>query len=288
MNLQNKTVVLTGANGGLGQEIASQLAGAGARLILVGIGQELLDQLAARLSTEKKRHCALNIDLSTESGIDELVNFCRDLPSGIDILINSAGLNRFALLEDYEFAATSKLMMVNLIAPIMLTSKLLPLLKTRTEALVANIGSALGAIGNPGYSAYCASKSGLARFSETLRRELADTNVKVLHLNPRVIKTAMNSDAVNSLNEQLGNKSDTPEQVAGILLAKIRHDKSGEHSVGWPEKLFVKINALLPALVDRDFRKNLTLIRAAASNAGTHPADSDHPDTVAVAEATHS
>ena len=143
--------------------------------------------------------------------------------------------------------------------------------------MVANIGSALGAIGNPGYSAYCASKAGLARFSETLRRELADTNVRVLHLNPRVIRTTMNSEAVNTLNEQLGNKSDTPRAVARILLNKIQGNQSGDHNVGWPEKLFIKINALLPSLVDRDFRKHLALIKTAASNGtinSTHPA---HP-----------
>jgi hypothetical protein len=98
----------------------------------------------------------------------------------------------------------------------------------------------------------------------------------------------MNSDVVNTLNEQLGNKSDSPEQVAGILLSKIQHDQFGEHAVGWPEKLFVKINALLPSLVDRNFRKNLTLIKAAACNDSSHPVPTDRPDRVSVAEATHS
>ena len=269
MKLEGKTIVLTGANGGLGQELARNFAAQGARLVLAGIGQQALDGLAAELSNGSTTHCALEVDLGSEQGLNELAEFCADLPSGIDVLVNSAGLNRFDLLENYDFNATSKLMAVNLVAPIMLTAKLLPLLKSRKEALVANIGSALGAIGNPGYSAYCASKGGLARFSETLRRELSDTNVKVLHLNPRVIQTAMNSEAVNTLNEQLGNKSDMPEVVAGILINRIRNDKFGECTIGWPEKLFVKINALLPGLVDRDFRKNLPLIKAAARNTPT-------------------
>jgi len=266
MDLKNKTVVLTGANGGFGRELAHQLADAGARLILVGKGQDELDLLVTDLDGDEAKHCALDLDLSCEAGIEELVNFCEGLPSGIDILVNSAGLNRFALLDDYDFAATSKLMMVNLVAPIMLTSKLLPILKSRNDALIVNIGSALGAIGNPGYSAYCASKAGLARFSETLRRELSDCNVEVLHLNPRVIRTAMNSDAVNSLNQKLGNKADAPETVARILLSKILRNKFRDHYVGWPEKFFVKINALLPALVDRDFHKNLPLIKSAIRN----------------------
>jgi len=286
MELRDKTVVLTGANGGLGQELARQLADAGARLVLVDLDQDSLAKIAGRLGTAKTRHCYRGVDLSSENGLTDLANFCRELPSGIDVLINSAGLNRFALLEDSEFDATSKLMTVNLVAPIMLTSMLLPLLRSKEEALVANIGSALGAIGNPGYSSYCASKAGLARFSETMRRELSDTNVRVLHLNPRVISTTMNSESVNDLNRQLGNKSDSPEKIARILLGKIRNDQFGDHNVGWPERLFIRINALLPALVDRNFYKNLPLIKAAASHEGTRIKAADHNDLITVLEAT--
>ncbi len=264
MNLDGKTVVLTGANGGLGQAIARQLASAGARLVLVGIGQNVLEDLARDLGNGKTSHFPLDLDLSREQGIDELVQFCQELPSGIDGLVNSAGLNRFAMLEQHDYQATARLFMVNLVAPVMLTARLLPQLKARNEAIIVNIGSVLGAIGNPGYGAYCASKSGLARFSETLRRELADSRIKVLHLNPRVVRTGMNSPAVNALNEKLGNKSDSPEHVARLLVKRIGSDRFGEYCVGWPEKLFVKINALFPRLVDRSFFKNLTLIESAA------------------------
>ena len=159
MDLNGKTLVLTGANGGLGQAIARELAAAGARLVLIGIGQVVLDDLARELGNGKSHHCPMDLDLSREQGIDELVQFCEELPNGIDGLINSAGLNRFAIAEDHDYQATSRLFMVNLVAPVMLSARLLPLLKTRKEALIVNIGSVLGAIGNPGYSAYCASKS---------------------------------------------------------------------------------------------------------------------------------
>lgn len=263
MKLDGKTLVLTGANGGLGQAIARELANAGARLILVGMGQNVLDELANDIGSDEARHFPLEIDLSQEQGIDELTRFCQELPSGIDGLINSAGLNRFDTLEHHDYQTTARLVSVNLIAPIILSARLLPMLKTRRESFIANIGSVLGAIGNPGYSVYCATKGGLARFSETLRREQADSSVQVLHLNPRVIKTAMNSPAVNLLNDQLGNKSDTPEVVASLLVKLIRLDRFGERTVGWPEKFFVKVNALLPSLVDRDFAKHLSLIKAA-------------------------
>jgi hypothetical protein len=74
----------------------------------------------------------------------------------------------------------------------------------------------------------------------------------------------MNSGPVNALNDKLGNKSDSPEAVAKLLVDRILDDRFGEYSVGWPEKLFVRINALLPGLVDRNFMKNLALIKTAA------------------------
>ncbi|MBL4574497.1 MAG: SDR family oxidoreductase [Opitutaceae bacterium] len=266
MNLGNKTVVLTGASGGLGQAIAKQLAANGARLILIGRNESALDHLLDGLASDARHHCKLKIDLGSEAGINELTSFCNDLPEGIDVLVNNAGISEFALLEDSSSQSINKIFFVNLIAPVILTSNLLPLLRQKPETLIVNTGSVLGAIGNPGFTTYCASKSGLARFSEALRRELADSTVNVIHLNPRATATNMNSDTVNELNRSLGNNTDLPDQVAQVLVNKINKDDFGESSVGWPEKFFVKINALMPRLVDSAFVKNLPLIKQSAKS----------------------
>jgi short-subunit dehydrogenase len=122
------------------------------------------------------------------------------------------------------------------------------------------VGSTFGSIGFPGYTAYCASKFGLRGFSEALRRELADTPVQVIYVAPRATATAMNPEAVNELNQALGNTMDPPEKVAGAILEAMQKDEK-RRFLGWPEKLFVVINGVLPRIVDKAMLKQLPVIR---------------------------
>lgn len=92
----------------------------------------------------------------------------------------------------------------------LLTHALLPLLQRAPEAAVVNVGSAFGALGHPGFTAYCASKFGLRGFTEALARELADGKIRVLYLAPRVTATAMNDSRVEALNTALGHVVDPP------------------------------------------------------------------------------
>lgn len=122
-----------------------------------------------------------------------------------------------------------------------------------------NIGSSLGAIGYPGYSVYCASKFALRGFSEALHRELTGSGLKVLYLAPRATRTALNSEAVYALNSELGVQMDSPHWVAEqITTALIRETRW--RWLGWPEALFTRLNALLPALVDKALAKQLPVI----------------------------
>jgi len=280
VNIENKTVILTGASGGLGTQLAKLLAARGARLILVGRDEDKLSKLVADIGDTAHQHCILTLDLSCIEGIRELVEFCAGIPTGIDVLINNAGINHFSLQENLREDEIEKLLFTNLISPVMLTTRLIPLLASRSSALIVNVGSVLGAIGNPGFATYGASKAGLARFSEALARELHDGPINVMQINPRSINTGMNSENVSQMNHELGIKSDSPEKVAMQILNRIVKGKSGITTLGWPEQLFVKLNALLPTLIDQFFRKNLDLIKSSAvtsqlthENEQTAPAD---------------
>ncbi len=141
-----------------------------------------------------------------------------------------------------------------------LTRLCLPLLRAQPSALVVNVGSIYGSIGYPGYATYCASKFALRGFSEALRRELADTSVNVLYAAPRTTRTTMNSSAAQALNQALKVGVDDPQDVARAVLDAVQAERS-ELYLGWPEKLFVRLNGMLPGVVDRALRKQLPLIR---------------------------
>jgi short-subunit dehydrogenase len=137
----------------------------------------------------------------------------------------------------------------------LLTQSLLPHLRAQREAQVLCIGSALGRLGLPGYSVYSASKFGLRGFAEALRRELADTTVRVKYLGPRSTRTAFNERAVEDYNRATGTAMDPPEQVARALRSLLEGD-GAEAFVGFPEKLAVRLNGVVPTWLDAAFTKH--------------------------------
>jgi short-subunit dehydrogenase len=96
-----------------------------------------------------------------------------------------------------------------------------------------------------------------------LRRELADTRVKVLYEAPRATQTSMNAAAVVELNRQLKVSMDDPQAVARQIVRAIERERE-ELYLGWPEKIFVRLNSLLPRVVDQALRKQLPLIQRLA------------------------
>lgn len=260
MRVRSSTIVLTGATGGIGSQLAAEFAEAGARMILVGRDQTQLDALIKALPVpDSAPHLAVAVDLLDAAGRQQLHDLCAQ--QDIDVLVNNAGTNDFNLLENADPVTVARQIELNLIVPVLLTQQMLPLLLRRPSAALINIGSAFGSIGYPGYAAYCGSKFGLRGFSEALRRELADSRVRVLHVAPRATRTALNSDRVVAMNLALGNAMDDPRQVARFIVQRIQNERWGHCVIGWPERFYAWINALLPAMTDGSLRKQLPVIR---------------------------
>jgi len=265
MTIKDKTVVLTGASGGIGRAIAVELDAADARLILVGRNEDKLKELVSRLGGDT--HAYVVADISSDEGRLCLRQYCESLgPQGIDALVNCAGINDFGLLEGQSQRAIVDTISVNLISPMLICQDLLPMLRHRDDAQIINIGSTFGSIGYPGFSAYCASKFGLRGFTESLRRELADTHLRISYIAPRATQTELNSDKLVAMNNELGTAMDEPSVVAAEVMRVIGKRKPLDRYLGWPEKLFVRINALLPTLVDNSLRKQLPIIRRFAKH----------------------
>ena len=261
MELNGKTILLTGATGGIGCAVAHALAAEGASLRLVGRNTVSLNQLEGQLPGN---HQIIVADIGTIQGRHDILSRCVD-GGGIDLLINLAGTTTFQCFEHQSEESIEQILSTNLTAPMLLTKQLIPLLNNTPESAVVNIGSTYGSIGHPGYVAYCASKSGLKGFTEALRRELSDTAIQIFYLAPRATETSLNSPAANALNRALGNRVDPPEQVADTLVKLLKSNRHCQF-MGWPEKLFVKINALLPRLVDRALVKKMPLIKKILKN----------------------
>ncbi|MDD4942525.1 SDR family oxidoreductase [Rhodoferax sp.] len=255
MQLNTARLLLTGATGGLGQALARQLVQHGAQLLLAGRDAAKLHTLQTQLGAAATVCVA---DLTQTDGVNALTQAAQAFQ--INGLINNAGVSAFGLLQDQSWDCAEQVLQTNLLAPMRLTQALLPQLLAQPQACVVNIGSTFGSLPFAGFTAYSSAKAGLRGFSQSLRRELANTQLHVLHVAPRAIDTALNSPAVNALNRALGNASDSPEAVATAVLKAMAQNRLELH-LGFPERLFAWLNGVAPSLIDRGLAGKLATIQ---------------------------
>lgn len=266
MKFENMHVLLTGACGGIGQEIARQLAQKGASLHLTDRDESTLNSLQQELSSSAKagqRITTSVIDLLNDAEIQQWIEALNQ-QHPINVLINNAGVAGFGLFEDQRAQDIELVMQLNCLVPIKLSRMLLPMMRQQAEARIINVASIFGAIGFPGYSLYSASKYSIRGFSQALSRELSDSSISVGCFMPRATRTAINSSSVVELNRKMNVTMDSPQKVATELTRFIA-SKDQELALGWPEKLLVKINSLFPMLIGNAICKKLPLIKQYAA-----------------------
>ena len=239
--LERKSILITGASGGLGGLVASQLAAEGAHV--VALGRQRPEGVDGFL-----RH-----DLATGEGIEAAA---RAVETGRwDILVNLAGVQHFGPVEAEDPARLLAGYMVNLVAPVRLTQAVLPAMRARGSGQIVNIGSIFGSINFAHFATYSSAKAGLRGFSQALRRELAGSGVDVTYVAPRAVRTAMVSDRVLEFAKLTQMHIDPPEATARRIVSAIRARRRDVY-LGFPEAFFVRLNALLPGVVDRALSAN--------------------------------
>lgn len=262
-SLSDSTAVLVGATGGIGQAIARQLNQQGVNLVLVGRNQDTLEALAEELLATRPgaQIHRFACDISSGRQRQALIDYVESLPNKVDLLINNAGINDFALFEQQSDQVIAELLAVNALYPMLLTKLFLGYFsRNDLPAQVINVGSTFGSIAYPGFAAYCASKFALRGGSEALAREYADTPIRIRFFAPRATQTKLNSSRVCEMNDELGVAMDAPEHVAEEFVQFLRGSKSIYH-LGWPEKAFVFLNKVVPGVVTGALKKSLPVIR---------------------------
>jgi len=244
MALRAKRIVLTGGSGGLGQHVAARFLQEDADLIV-------MSRTSAGNGASNLRH--VEIDLSTSAGItDACTVVAREEP---DILINMAGVQYFGPAEKQSFDEMHESYMVNLVAPAALCTACLPFMKRRNSGQLANVGSIFGSIPLAHFAAYSSAKAGLRAFSEALRRELADTEIDVTYVAPRAVRTGMLTPEIQKYAALTNMNIDPPEIISARIATAIKQRKK-EVYIGFPEQFFVRLNAVLPRLVDAAVARN--------------------------------
>ncbi len=262
----SRHVLITGATGGIGAAIARLLAQRGTRLTFVARDPGRLDDLVRATAQSGESVLPIEADLTDLEKIGAVAAEAVRLHGPVDVLINNAAVNGFGHLEDTAPAEIQRVLTTNLMAPILLTRAVVPDMIARRDGQIVNVGSIFGSIGFAGFAAYSSGKFALRGFSEALRRELGDSGVTVTYVAPRYTKTGLNSPAVNRLAEATGMAMDDPAEVARQIVSAIERRKA-ELIIGRAERVFVRLNALWPRLVDRGLAKTTQIIRDIAKPA---------------------
>lgn len=219
MELRGKSVLLTGATGGLGRAIAEALAGRGASLILSSRKPADLEELAAALPGGE--HSVIVADLAEYGAPERLVAEAGD----VDVLVANAGLPATGKLQSFSAEEITRALNVNLEAPIRMTHVLLPGMLERGGGHFVYVASLAGKVPSPRSSMYNATKFGLRGFALATRQDLRGTGVGVSLVLPGFIRDA-GMFADSGMNAPLGLGTASPEDVGAGVVRAIERDKA--------------------------------------------------------------
>jgi short-subunit dehydrogenase len=250
MNLQGKRVLITGGSSGIGYAIAEAILAKGARLVITGRRADVLQQAKEKLRPSGSIE-TVAADVGTEEGRKATLAFSLEKLGGLDVLINNAGGVRAGRLEDTSEAEIRAMIEVDLVAPIILTRSALPALRASGDALVVNVTSGIALVAAPFYATYAGVKAGLAKFGESLRRELKGEGVHVLTVYPGATDTPMMSS--NRAGPELGFVREPASAVAEAVLDGIQNDAFEVIRGGETRSKMIALNREDPAALDKRF-----------------------------------
>jgi short-subunit dehydrogenase len=215
VNLAGRTVLLTGATGGLGHAIARRLRAAGAELVLTGRRTDVLEPLAAETGAR-----ALAVDLAEPAAVERLASECAD----VDVLVSNAGLPGSGLLASFSVEEIDRALAVNLRAPMVLARALTERMVARGSGHLVFMSSLAGKVGTPRSPVYSATKFGLRGLAQSLREDLRPSGVGVSAIFPGFVRDAgMFHDTGTKLPPGVGTVS--PQDVADAVVRAIERNR---------------------------------------------------------------
>ena len=182
------SILITGAGSGIGAGLATELARAGDHLVVSDLNREGAEAVAARIRAAGGSAEAVALDVTSEKSVAAAV---ASVSRPVDVLINNAGLQYVAPLEEFPLPQWEQLIHVMLTGAVALTRAVLPGMRARGFGRIINMGSIHSLIASPFKSAYVAAKHALVGFSKVIALETANTDITVNTLCPSYVKTPL-------------------------------------------------------------------------------------------------
>ena len=263
MDLTDRSILLTGAAGGIGRSLALQLAPYAPRLTLVGRQAESLEQVADLVRQRGGQAYVVAADLTEPEAPAHVAAAAQERFGGIDILVNNAGNVRAGRLDAIEESEVIAQVALNLTAPILLTRAALPALRASGDGLIVNVSSGIALVGLPFYATYAATKAGIAHFGEALRRELYGEGVHVLTVYPGATRTPMM--ASSQAGPEHGFQYESPDEVAAATIAGMVDGSLAVVRGGERRQQMIALNRTDPGALDRQLVAGKTELEQAVA-----------------------
>lgn len=225
---ENSVAVITGAASGIGRALSIRLAELGANLAIADVNENGLRETKrlAKLGVKITSHV---VDVGSKEQMKAFANDVVKEHGKVTFLINNAGVAILGEVEELSIEDIEWLMNINFWGTVYGVKFFLPVLKQQPRAHIVNLSSVFGLFAPPGQSAYCASKFAVRGFTESLRHELEETNIKVSTVHPGGIKTDIANNArigegANETGKKIAvNKFNkgaftTPEKAAETII----------------------------------------------------------------------
>ncbi|HZW88602.1 MAG TPA: SDR family NAD(P)-dependent oxidoreductase [Myxococcaceae bacterium] len=189
--LQDKVALVTGASSGIGEATALALARAGARVAIAARRRERLDGVAGRIADLRSESLVLEADLARPEEAESIVARTVDRWGRLDVLVNNAGVMLLSPVDRARVEDWRRMLDLNLLGLMAATRAALPHMRRQKDGHVVNISSTAGRVANPDASVYAATKFGVGAFSEALRREVYQDNIRVTIVEPGAVATEL-------------------------------------------------------------------------------------------------
>ena len=251
-----RRALVTGASSGIGEATARLLAASGWRVALLARRAERLAEVEGELAGDG--HLCVACDLTDPAALSAAVVEVDRAFSGLELLVNNAGLGYRAKVEELDDALVRRVIDTNVTALFLTCRDALPLLERGDRPVVVNVASVVGRRGVPTQAVYCATKAAVCSLGEALRLEWRERGIAVCTLNPGLTATGFFEAQPNpsGLPEPDLDRSDTAVDVARHVLA-LAADPEPERSLRWKWKLLGALSVLFPRLADAELARRI-------------------------------
>jgi uncharacterized oxidoreductase len=249
MKMTDNTILITGGGSGIGKALAKAFDAQGNKVIIAGRRKEMLDAVVVTLPNIE----AVTLDIGDVDSINNFVTYVEAQYPNLNTIIHNAGMMQEEIIGENDIKIAEETIAVNLLGPIRLNSKLLPILRKQSSGTIMTVSSGLAFVPRASHPTYCATKAAIHSYTQSLRYQLEDSNLQVIELIPPYVQTQLTglkqatdtramplTDFIDEVLNILANKPDIEE----VCVERVHPQRYAEADGNYVEFFKMYNNAL--------------------------------------------